>query len=96
VPVPVSREARHTLVIQRRTVILETVEENIAGIAQKLEEKRVRVEKAVEEQHAQQAGLKVTRWLQVVSTVNCLRVFFDIVQTARLTKALSPTRYLGS
>jgi hypothetical protein len=90
--VVVSREARHTLVIQRRTVILETVEENIAGIAQKLEEKRAKVEKAMEELHAHQAGIRVTRWLQFISTINSLRVFFDIIQTARLTKALSPAR----
>ncbi len=88
-----SSETRQSIVIHRRTTLLETVQESAELYAQRMEEKRL---KAIETQLAQAALIaeqRVFRWAQVVSVLGALRVMFNIVNASRKKKAQSPKEW---
>lgn len=89
----VSSEARQSMVIHRRTTMLETVQESAELYTQRMEEKRL---KAIENQLAQAALVaeqRVLRWAQIVSVLGALRVVFNIVNATRRKKAQSPKEW---
>lgn len=90
------REERQTLVVQRRTTLLDSAQENLQLRAQMLASKQEKVAQTLEEHAEYVAQLRVARLLQIVYTINSLNTMYNVVNAARKMKAQSPVRYVVS
>lgn len=86
------RQVRQTMVIQRRTTLLESVQESLQEKGQRLAEKQQKVQDTLQEHSLHVAQLRATRLLLIISTINSLNTMYNVVNEARKLKAQSPTR----
>ena len=91
-PPPISLAQRQTIVAQRRTVIIQSAQEQLAEFAVKMEAKRIQVLQSLEQTHKELASQRARHWLHIVVAKHALQRMFDIVCNARKMKALSPER----